>query len=385
MSSIRASIDKIRQLIALPSVSSVIPELDQSNLSVINLLADWLSNSNFKVEILPVDQNQQKFNLIATKGCGAGGLILSGHTDTVPTNEKNWYTNPFELTQKGARLYGLGTSDMKSFLALAIEASKEFSANQLKQPLIILATADEESTMAGARALLNAGKPAARSALIGEPTGNRPVRLHKGVMMDRIIVTGKSGHSSNPALGKNAIEGMHTVLAELMALRQELQLKNQNSLFQVPVPTLNLGHIHGGDSANRICGECALDIDLRPLPGMDISELRYFIEKRLQSSLQDTEFELNLKPLFQGIPALETDANCKIVSTAESLSGQTAESVAFATEGPYLQQLGMDVLIMGPGRIDQAHQANEFIEISELKPTLEFLQQLIHQHCVVGL
>lgn len=384
MSYHRNCVEMIQSLIAMPSVSSVLPELDQSNQRIIEMLADWLDDAGFETEILPVEPSRGKFNLLATKGHGKGGLVLSGHTDTVPTDPDRWHQDPFKLIEKDGRLYGLGTSDMKSFLALAIEAGRDYQPNQFKQPLIILATADEESTMSGAQALVNMGKPLARSAIIGEPTSNRPVRLHKGIMMERIHVTGQSGHSSNPALGHNALEGMHTVIDELLNFRAELQSQYRNNLFEIPVPTLNLGHIHGGDNPNRICGECTLDIDIRPLPGMSIEELRGMLRQRLNNRLRDTPFKLELSVLFRGTDAMETGAESRLVRLTEVLTDQSAAAVAFATEGPYLQKLGMDVVIMGPGRIDQAHQPNEYLELSFVEPTVTLLRQLITQHCIIG-
>jgi len=138
-------------LIAAPSMSSVSPEFDTSNREVIDLLADWLERLGFAVEVLPLPTQPHKANLIATLGKGPGGLVLAGHTDTVPYDEGRWSHNPFRLTEKDNRLYGLGTSDMKGFFALAIEAARQFQAEQLQQPLIILATADEESSMEGAK------------------------------------------------------------------------------------------------------------------------------------------------------------------------------------------------------------------------------------------
>ena len=135
--------------------------------------------------------------------------------------------------------------------------------------------------MDGANMLVATGKPRARHAIIGEPTDLRPVRMHKGMMMEAVTVTGQSGHSSNPALGRNALEGMQQVMADLLAFRDELAARHRNPLFEVEVPTLNFGCIHGGDNPNRICGECELHFDLRPLPGMDLEELRAVIRERL--------------------------------------------------------------------------------------------------------
>ena len=377
-------LDMIRDLIGTPSVSSVDPGLDQGNRAVIDLLANWLDDSGFQVEIMPLPGSTSKANLIATLGSGAGGLVLSGHTDTVPYDEGKWTYDPFSLTEANQRLYGLGTSDMKSFLALALEASRELRAGDLKEPLILLATADEETSMAGARALVDCARPRARHAVIGEPTGLRPVRMHKGILMESIHLQGRSGHSSDPSLGNNALESMHTVIGTLLSWRHELQKNHRDPLFAVPVPTLNLGHIHGGDNPNRICPECELHIDLRPLPGMDLQELRGELHNRITKSLQDSGIEIQFEALFEGVPAMETPADAPIVKLAEKLTGHAPEAVAFATEAPYLNQLGMDTVVMGPGDIDQAHQPDEYLALDRLSPTIDILKRLVNTVCIKG-
>ena len=381
---IPALLDMISGLIATPSVSSVNPALDQGNLAVIELLANWLDDSGFDIEIMHLAGEPAKANLIATLGRGSGGLVLAGHTDTVPYDEGKWHHDPFRLTGTGQKLYGLGTSDMKSFLALALEAGRELQAADLQEPLILLATADEESSMSGARALVEQNRPQARHALIGEPTGLRPVRMHKGILMEAIRLTGQSGHSSDPALGNSALEAMHTVLGALINWRKELQARHHNPFFAVPVPTLNLGHIHGGDNPNRICASCELHIDLRPLPGMDLQELRDEMRKRVLGVLQDTGIEAAFESLFEGIPAMETPATAGIVQLAEKLTGHTPEAVAFGTEAPYLGQLGMETVILGPGDIAQAHQPDEFIRLDRLAPTVDLLKSLINAVCIKG-
>ncbi|WP_372981157.1 M20/M25/M40 family metallo-hydrolase, partial [Marinobacter sediminum] len=238
--------DMLTRLISLPSISSASAKWDHSNEAVVRILAEWLEPLGFAVEILEVPGMPGKFNLIATLGSGPGGLVLSGHTDTVPYDDQRWTSDPFTLTERDNRWYGLGTCDMKGFFALAIEAAREFAGSPLKEPLILLATADEESSMNGARALAEAGKPKARYAVIGEPTSLKPVRMHKGIMMERLKFEGQSGHSSNPALGRNALEGMHEALSELLTLRGQWQEQYRNPNFEVQVPTLNLGCIHGG-------------------------------------------------------------------------------------------------------------------------------------------
>jgi acetylornithine deacetylase len=271
---------------------------------------------------------------------------------------------------------------MKAFLALAIEASLAFAARDYKRPLIILATADEETSMQGAKALVTASKPKARYAIIGEPTGMKPIRMHKGILMEAVRITGLAGHSSDPSLGHNALEAMHGVMGELMQWRHELQQKYRNDLFEVPVPTINLGHIHGGDNPNRICGACELHIDIRPLPGMGLEQLRHDMEQRLRRALPESGFQLETFPLFSGIPSMETAADSAIVRAAEKLTGHSAGSVAFGTEAPYLTEMGIDTLVLGPGNIDQAHQPDEYLETKTIEPTLDLLRKFIYQFCI---
>lgn len=374
--------EMLTRLISLPSVSSASPTWDQSNEAVVQTLAEWLRPLGFKTEVMPVPGAPGKFNLIATLGSGPGGLVLSGHTDTVPYDDKRWQSDPFTLTERDDRWYGLGTCDMKGFFALAIEAVRELVHQPLKQPLIILATADEESSMNGARALAEAGRPKGRYAVIGEPTSLKPIRMHKGIMMERLVFQGQSGHSSNPALGRNALEGMHEAIGELLALRRDWQARFQNPSFEVQVPTLNLGCIHGGDNPNRICGRCELHFDLRPLPGMQMEELRQAILDRMQPLAQQRELQLEFSPLFDGVPPFETAADAELVRVCESLTGHQAEAVAFATEAPWLQRLGLETLVMGPGSIDQAHQPDEYLALSQVTPTVTVLRQLIKRFCL---
>ncbi|MDQ7014892.1 MAG: acetylornithine deacetylase [Gammaproteobacteria bacterium] len=382
MTFVNPLLKKIAALIELPSVSSVNPSFDMGNRAVVERLAEWYRAAGFVVEVLPLAGQPNKANMVATLGSGAGGLLLSGHTDTVPCNEELWQSNPFSLSERDGKLYGLGTADMKSFLVLALEAASLFTAGKLLKPLTVIATADEESSMAGAKALLASGRSLADFAVIGEPTGLRPVRMHKGVMMEGVRLIGQAGHSSNPAYGNSALEGMNRLMTELLLLRDELQLQYQNPAFEVPVPTLNLGHICGGDNPNRICGQCDLSFDLRPLPGMKLEQSRKMVRERLSERMQGSGLSLEFESLFDGIPALETAKDSEIVTVAERLSGYESEAVAFGTEAPYLTEMGMQVVVMGPGDIAQAHQPDEFLRLDALQPTVDLLQSLINHFCL---
>ena len=376
--------DRLQQLIATPSVSCTQIDMDMSNKPVVELLANWFNDLGFTTEIIDVPDSPGKSNLVATLGKGDGGLVLAGHTDTVPCNPERWQQDPFELVTRDDRYYGLGTTDMKGFfptVLAAIELLKDQFQHQ-QQPLIILATADEESSMSGARALAAAGYPKARYAIIGEPTEMKPIRMHKGIMMELIRVQGVAGHSSNPDLGDNALDTMHEVMSELMVFRKELAQNYVDAGFDIAIPTLNLGCIHGGDNPNRICGSCELEFDLRPLPGMDIDALHTEIEKRLAPIATARNTNIRLTELFPGVPAYEQAAHSPLVATAEKLSGASAKSVAFATEAPFLQRLGMDTIVMGPGSINQAHQPDEFLALEQIDPAIRMLRDFIIKFCL---
>jgi len=372
-------IPMLQRLIAANSISSVNANIDQGNREVIELLAHWLSDLGFATEVMPLS-DPRKANLIATLGSGPGGLVLAGHTDTVPCDDSLWSHDPFKMVEKNHRLYGLGTCDMKGFFPLVIEAAKQFVSKPLKQPLIILATADEESSMAGAQMLAAAGRPRARYALIGEPTGMKPINMHKGIMVEKLVIEGRSGHSSDPSLGRNAMETMHSALGELLKLRDELRGSHNNPAFQVAYPTMNLGCIHGGNNPNRICGRCELGFEIRPLPGMDMAALQQQISERILPLQQRDDVIINIDHYC--VPAFATEPHSSMVKICEALTHHSCESVSFATEAPYLKDLGMDVVILGPGSVEQAHQPDEYLPLERIQPTVDFLIQLIGRCCL---
>lgn len=371
-------------LIATPSVSSVNADLDMGNRAISELLADWLETLQFQVQLMPVPGHADKCNVIAVRGAGEDGLILAGHTDTVPYDKGSWSHDPFCATRSSGRLYGLGSSDMKSFFALLLEALRDTRAADQKQPVVVLATADEESGMAGARQLVATDTRPGRYVLIGEPTGLQPVRAHKGIFMLRITLTGRSGHSSDPSLGRSALEGMYQVVGALSTLRNELQSSYRDERFAVPVPTLNFGRIAGGDNPNRICAHCELDIDVRLTPGMDLAATREAIETCVRKVLAGSDLKVSCHALFDGVPPLDTPSSSTLVRRCETLTDCTAGSVSFATEAPLFAALGMEAVIMGPGNIAVAHQPDEYLELASIAPTVRHLRALYQQFCIAS-
>jgi len=369
----------LERLVALPSISSANTRLDQSNRKVIDELASWLEPLGFSIEIQELSNN--KANLIATLGKGAGGLVLAGHTDTVPCDESRWASDPFTLSERDHRFYGLGSTDMKGFFAVAIEAITNFVGQDLQQPLIVLATADEESSMAGARALTR-DQLNARYAIVGEPTGLKPINMHKGVMMESIRLEGRSGHSSNPALGNSALDAMYRAIGALMQLRENWARQYQNPAFEVAIPTMNLAKIHGGDATNRICQHCQLEFDVRLLPSMNSSEVREQIRICVDNALAGSGISAQYHSIFDGVEAYHEPAENELIKTVEKLTRSPAGNVGFATEAPFFQQLGMQTVVLGPGSIDCAHQANEYLAHDQIKPAVTLLKSLIQHYCL---
>ena len=372
--------DMVRQLVGTPSVSSTQQEFDQSNIDVIHLLANWLEPLGFQIEIIPIKGKVGKSNLIARFGEGSNGLVLSGHSDTVPFDEHLWQSDPFSITEQDDKWHGLGSCDMKSFFAIAIEATIPFLQGSLARPLIIMATADEESSMCGARQLIRANVADAGFAIIGEPTDLKPIIRHKGIMMLNLRVEGTSGHSSDPSLGNNAIEGMHRAVTELMTYRDELEKAHRDSRFDVSVPTMNFGCIHDGDNPNRICDHAELAFDLRNLPSMDMADFSGALEERVSRVLEDKGFTCRLEPLFSPVPAFDND-DSMLAKQVSGFTGCEPGSVAFGTEAPFLMNLELDTVVIGPESINQAHQSNEYLPLAQIDPAIDLLRNLIGAHC----
>ncbi|ENM3849684.1 acetylornithine deacetylase [Vibrio cholerae] len=365
-------------LISTSSISSTDARWDEGNEQVIAKLADWLSALGFSIQIEQVAPNKQ--NLIAKLGSGEGGLLLAGHSDTVPFDEGRWNYNPHALTQANNRFYGLGTADMKGFFAFIYEAVKNVDWSKQTKPLYVLATCDEETTMLGARHFTENTPFKPDYCIIGEPTSLVPIRAHKGHVANAIRVTGKSGHSSNPALGVNAIEIMHEVLFALMQLRDRLIKEYHHPGFEIPTPTLNLGHIHGGDSPNRICGCCELHYDVRPLPGISLDGLDNLMRDALREVQQKWPGRIELVPLHDPIPGYECAHDHPFIHGISEICEQEAQTVNYCTEAPFLQQI-CPTLVLGPGSIDQAHQPDEFLAFEFIDPTVRVLSRAMQKYC----
>lgn len=371
-------------LVGSPSVSSNDASLDQSNATVINHLANWLSEEDFSVEVFELPSDKKKLNLAAQKGSGEGGLTLAGHTDTVPTDVNLWDTDPFDLREHDGRAFGLGVCDMKGFFPSVLAAVTAINEKDLRKPITVIATADEESSMAGARYFLERGFPKSDATIIGEPTQMTPIFAHKGIMIVNATVQGVSGHSSDPEAGVSALDTMYILMERLMRFRSALRQSHSHDAFSVSYPTMNLGCLHAGDSPNRICSKARISFDVRLLPGMDSAACRQDIEEIINGVAEERSVVIEIDHNFEPILPYETSREGELVKFLEKESGNTASTVSFGTEAPFFSQLGAETVIFGSGSIDQAHQANEYLDLAHIPKTQKILEKTINRFCVAA-
>ncbi len=376
-----SQVDMIRQLIATPSVSSPDARFDQSNRGVVDLVAEWAEALGFSVRVDALPGEAGKANLVARLGSGDEGLVLSGHTDTVPYDAARWTDDPFALSERDGKLFGLGTADMKGFFAAALHAIARFQPSDLKRPITLLGTADEESTMDGARALAESGERLGRYAIIGEPTGLRPIRKHKGVFYVRVTIGGRAGHASNPALGVNAIDGLQLALPALQAWHRTIGERYRDDDFEVPTPTLSFGRVTGGDSPNRICAECALHIDIRLLPGMERTAIIAELAEVVANALDGGAWTHEVGAVGGYADPFGGPSDAAFTNEVETLCGCSATSAMFGTEAPYLAELGLQTLVLGAGDIAVAHQPDEYVTIAAIERATDVYANLIQRYC----
>ena len=235
--------------------------------------------------------------------------------------------------------------------------------------------------MVGSCYLLECGKPETDYAIIDEPTAMQPIFAHKGISVVKIQLEGALGHSSDPSLGANALDAMHLVMGELIAMREELAAAKQNNAFAINVPTMNLDCMRAGDNANRICGHAALQIDLRLLLGMDSEAIHEALKRRIAAVVANTGVSLQLPTAYPPIPPFQSGPNGELLDALSGLSGN--QPVAFGTDAHFMQALGMETVVRWPGSVDQAHQPKEYLDKAQLAPAKDTLRRVIQKFCLV--
>ena len=361
-----------------------------SNLALIEDIADFLSHHGLQ-PWLAHDATGQKANLFVTlpaaDGTTAGGLIFSGHTDVVPVDGQDWQSNPFHAVIRDDKLYGRGAADMKGFIAAVLAAIPHMKAAKLARPLHIALSYDEEIGCLGAPVMIDALQQRGLSpeyCIVGEPTSMQMVVAHKGIHTFTCRVHGKAAHSSLTPQGVNAIEYAAQLILFIQQLGQRLQHDYaQDAAFDVPFSTLSVNTIQGGIASNIVPQLCEFGFDYRNLPHMQpadvIEPIQRYIREVLEPQMRAVDANCGIELHHHAaVPAMpEADAQALLQLVAQLVGNDTRHKVAYATEGGQFKQAGIHTVICGPGSIEQAHRANEFVSLAQLARCDDFLNKMI--------
>ena len=364
--------DILAQLVAFPSV------VGTPNAPIVDWIATYCRSHGARVDILPGPEGDRA-NLFATIGpADARGYVLSGHTDVVPASEAGWSADPFALRAEGDRLYGRGTTDMKGYLACALAALPTLAALDLKHPVHLAFSYDEEAGCRGVPhmiAQLPKLCPTPLGVIVGEPSGLQAVLAHKGKAAARLEVFGRSGHSSRPDQGRNAIHAMASVLSSAIAHARALEAGPFDARFEPAYSSLQIGTIAGGRALNVIPDHCTAEIELRAIAGQSPRALLEPVRAALEA-LKAEGFETEWEER-SAYPALALAPGSSLAALVEELTGRTPQpAVSYGTEAGLFQDAGLDAIICGPGDIARAHRPDEFITRGELQACLCMIEAL---------
>ncbi|MCB9792186.1 MAG: acetylornithine deacetylase, partial [Alphaproteobacteria bacterium] len=350
-------------------------------------LAQRFEDLGFRVERF-VSGEPGKVNLVCSAGPeGTDGLILSGHLDVVPTDGQAWTSDPFTLTPRGDRLVGRGSSDMKGFVAASLEALRRIDLSKLQRELVLIWTADEEVGCLGsaklAEHLAADGRPLPTECWIGEPSDFRIMRMHPGHVGVRIATFGEAAHSSKPDLGASALKAMTRVMVMLEELEAQLrQQRRYEDMLERPWTTMNMGTIRGGQAVNIVPDACELVVGYRPLPGEDSRAVFEEIEGRL-AALKLPEGTRVSAEITRATPSLFTPEGTPLQGLiAPHACSQETCAASFATDGGNLAHLGIRTLVFGPGSIDVAHKADEYVSAPALIRAVDIVEDIVRGRCL---
>ena len=372
-------IEMLAKLVAFDTTSRV------SNLPLIAFVEDYLTSLG--VPHIRVDYEAgRKTNLYATIGPDvAGGIVLSGHTDVVPVDGQSWASDPFTLSERNGKLYGRGTCDMKGFLAVALALVPQFKAMNLRTPIHLALSCDEEVGCKGVRPLVahlrdQLKKP--RAAFVGEPTDMKVVNGHKSAVTFNTEVKGHAAHSSLTNQGVNAIMAAAEMVSEMARIREDLiAIGDPTGRFDPPYSTIHVGVISGGTAKNIIPSHCDFQWETRLVPGAD----REFVPKRMEAKALRLEPAMKAVDPSTGIsttktnevPGLAPEQGSEAERMALHAAGANAtHAVSYCTEAGLFQAIGIPAVICGPGNIEQAHKPDEFVSIAQLDLCEKFLLRL---------
>lgn len=381
-----ASLDWIKELISFDTTSR------DSNLDLIHRIQSYLEGLGVS-STLTYDDAKQKANLYATLGPqDQPGILLSGHTDVVPVDGQDWHTDPFHIVEKDNRLYGRGTCDMKSFVAVCLAYAPKFLEKGLKTPIHFAFSYDEEVGCIGVRRLIDmlSDMPVTPTmCIVGEPTDMQVMISHKGKYSYRAHVRGLEAHSSLAPHGVNAVEYAAETITFLKNMARRIAVEGPfDEEFDVPHTTVHTGTIHGGTALNIVPKDCTFDFEFRHLPSHDaaalFAEVETYIRETLEPEMQaiDPSTGFSIEEL-SSIPGLDMDPGAEVVTFAKTLAERNDHGkVAFGTEaGLFQQRAGIPTVVCGPGSIDQAHKPNEFVTIDQVRKCETFMDRLLAHVC----
>lgn len=366
-------------LVAYPTVTA------DSNLDLIAYATSALTDAGAEVTTTYSEQGD-KANLFATIGPTVdGGVVLSGHTDVVPTGGE-WSSDPFAVTRRGDRLYGRGTADMKGFIACTLALAPVVATASLRVPVHVALTFDEEVGFRGAPVLLGElarTGPRPSAAIVGEPTCLRIVAAHKGCYEYTTTITGREGHGSTPARAVNAVEYGARYVGRLLELRDELAgTAPDDSVFDPPATTISVGTMSGGTARNIVAGGCTIAWEMRPVTRADADRVRgelAAVERELITEMRRVDPGAGISTTavceVDGLePATDSPA---LALGRQLLDDPDTDVVSFGTEAGLYQQAGIPAIVCGPGSIDVAHKPDEYVTVAQLDGCLTMLHRLV--------
>jgi acetylornithine deacetylase len=378
MSEIAPALDILTRLVAFDTTSR------NSNVALIEWVETFLAERGIASRRV-ANADGTKSNLYALIGPEAeGGVVLSGHTDVVPVDGQPWTSDPWVVTERAGKLYGRGVADMKSFLALALAHIDEALAAPMKRPIILAFSYDEEIGCLGAPSLIEeinriAPKPAA--VIVGEPTSMKVVSAHKGIRSFIVEITGREAHSSLPDAGVSAVMEALTLMELIAEMGREGRAVT-HAHFNPPGPTMTIGRVDGGTATNILARKCTFMWDLRT-PELAQAEA---IEARFRAAAEALDAKIKSRAPEGGVsvtrrsntPGLAIARDSEAETLARALTGDNeTRAVAYAAEAGLFQRAGIPAIICGPGSIEQAHQPDEWIEISQIEEGAAFMKRLI--------
>ena len=363
-----------------------------SNLEMINFIQDYLNSYGIDSHLV-FNNLKTKANLYAQIGPNVeGGILLSGHTDVVPIEGQSWTSDPFRLIEKNGRLYGRGSCDMKGFNALILAAIPTMMMVKLQKPIQIAFSYDEEVGCLGAPAMINKIRvtlPKAAAVIVGEPTMMNTVNGHKTSIGLKTHVRGFEVHSSLMHNGVSAVMNAGKLVSwvsEQTEKNKAMKVQEENRKFEPPFTTLHVGVINGGTAGNITAKDCRFSLDIRCLPSESskawvkkYEEYAEIVEAQMQTT--NTKSYINIEKAHF-VPGLQPEVNGFAEALVRQITRQNkTEMVSYGTEAGQFQEAGYSTIICGPGSIKQAHQANEYIDVSQLKKGELFISELIKSVC----